>query len=194
MMDKFENIMRGIGKIELGPFEDIVNKINSSFTPEAYTKIQDFFDKASEKSKAWMDAHMGMFARVFGKFFEHLSKQDWRTGVASLEKAVEGFGKMIEKSQPILDFIAKDIPQEIEDLTNLISGIERVAAAIERAFNWVTRLSNVDVEKVQAQQTTSEDVKRAQDEYNRLIDRQATEHNVRQEDIDAAKKRLEDLG
>ncbi len=193
MMDKFENIMRGIGKIELGPFEDIVNKINSSFTPEAYTKIQDFFDKASEKSKAWMDAHMGMFTNVFGKFFETLGKQDWSTVVASLEKAVEAFGKMLEKSQPILDFIAKDIPQEIEDFTNLISGIERVAAAIERAFGWVTRLSNVDVEKVQAQQTTSEDVRRAKGEYERLVSQQETSHNVKQSDIDAAQKRWEDL-
>lgn len=64
LMDKIDTIMRGVGRIELGPFEDIINKINSSFTPEAFQKMQGFFRDAAEKSKAWMDEIMKAWDKV----------------------------------------------------------------------------------------------------------------------------------
>jgi hypothetical protein len=137
LLDKFQNIMRGIGSVELGPFEGIINKINASFTPETYQKTQNFFDGIAKKVN---EAFTPVLTQGLDHLIDTLSKQDWSKLEGPIDSAIEGMAKLMIASGPLLDWFAKDLPIEIENLTRLTHSFEQVGEAIERTFGWLLNI------------------------------------------------------
>jgi hypothetical protein len=134
LLDKFQNIMRGIGSVELGPFEGIINKINASFTQETYLKIQNFFEGIAKKVN---EAFTPALTKELDHLIATLGQQDWSRLAGPLNAAIEGLVKFVEKSGPLLEWFAKDLPDEIEGILKLITALEKLGTAIEKAFGWL---------------------------------------------------------
>jgi hypothetical protein len=134
LLDKFQNIMRGIGSVELGPFEAIINKINASFSQETYLKIQNFFDGIAKKVN---EAFSPALTHAFDTLITALSKQDWSKLGPEFDAAIEGFVKLIKESDPLLEKFAKDLSDHLEVYLKIAVAIEKIGAAIEKAFGWM---------------------------------------------------------
>jgi hypothetical protein len=174
LLDKAENIMRGLGKLELGPFEQLINKINSSFTKETYLAMMGTFDKLAASVN-----------ESFKPLMATLVKADWdRIGKDAL-MAMDAFEKMFQKAQPIFQWLAKDLPDEIRGLIAVTTAVERVAIVIEKAFGWAINFGG----KVGAATsvTPSDRLANAQDRLSALQGAGATD-----DQIIAAKKELMD--
>jgi hypothetical protein len=134
LLDKFQTIMRGIGSVELGPFEGIINKINASFTPEVYQKVQTFFDGIAKKIN---EAFTPALTQELDHLIATLGQQDWSRLTGPLNSAIEGLVKLTKEMGPLLEWFAKDLPEEIEGLLRLTAAIEKIGAKIEHVFGWM---------------------------------------------------------
>ena len=129
MLDKWQTIMRGIGTMELGPFEAIVNKINSSFTSAAYERVQSFFDGMAKKIDAMFSPQL---VSMFDEFATTLGKQDWSGVAKSGNEAIEATAKMMKDMEPFIKWLAQDIPKDIQALLELTT-------AFEHFFDWIEK-------------------------------------------------------
>ena len=173
LLDKFQTIMRGIGSTELGPFEAIVDKINASFTPEAYANVQKFFDGMASKINTIFSP---LLIKTLDDLIANLSKGDWSKVQESGGKAMEGLAKVIQKAGPILDWLAQDLPDEINSILRLTAGIENFFATLEKAVDFLLGMGP----KIAAASsvTPSDAVGNAQDKLNALVSAGASDAQI----------------
>jgi hypothetical protein len=132
LTDKIGTFMRGVGEAFTGPLTQLMNRINDSFNWDRFKNVQRFFDEVAAKSSA-----------AFKPFIDKLANANWDSIGKDAEKALDKLGKMFNESLPILDKIASQIPQDIDAIVRITTAIEGVAAAIERAFNWVLGITGI---------------------------------------------------
>jgi type 1 fimbria pilin len=127
--DVYLYFMTKLGEIENGPLKTFLDKINSGFA-NSIPGIEKFFDTMGQKMSPSLN-------QAVDKFTGTLGKQDWSKVQEELGKIIDDLPKFIDKMKPIMDWFAKDLPDEINTLLRFTHVIEEVGTAIEKAFGWM---------------------------------------------------------
>jgi hypothetical protein len=184
-----EMLTREIGHALEGPLTQIINKINEYFNWDKFKATQDFLDSFADKTN-----------KAFKPILDQLGNADWSKVMTEWTALINEFGKAIGKSQPLLEAIVKDIPEEIETILKLSRVFVSAGKALEKAFDWLNKIfpdkaaapdspAVIDAQKRldAANRTgTPDEVTKAQDD---LIKAQADQSNA----ADAAAKQLKSL-
>jgi hypothetical protein len=162
-----------VGDIINGPLTQLLIAINAGFAGQI-PKLQEIFDKLATVSNAG-----------FKPILATLEKTDWAKVGTDILATMDALSKMFEKAQPIFQWMAKDLPEEIDTLAKITTAIEKVATAIEKAFGWALNFGN----KVGAATnvTAGDRLRTAQDRLSGLQSAGASDDQIL-----AAKKELMD--
>jgi hypothetical protein len=129
LQGSFDMLFRELGHAFEGPLTQLINSINSYFNWDKFKATQDFLDSFAAKTNT-----------AFKPLLDIMAKGDWTTVGKSFTTMLDELGKVLQKSQPIFEAMAKDLPGEISDLLRLATVIEHIGLMLEKAFKWADNL------------------------------------------------------
>lgn len=171
-----------VGQIENGPLKQLLSAINTGFASQIPMLTEMFGKLAAAANEG------------FKPILATLEKADWNKIGQDIKAVIEALAKMFEKAQPIFQWMAKDLPEEIDTLARITTAIEKVATAIEKAFGWALHFG--DKIGAATSVTAGDRLSTAQDRLSGLQSAGASDDQIlaaKKELMDAEKAQKESL-